>query len=263
MTHKLSNKPICIIDEDDKTIGRIFTRREAIKLLSATGGALFLSACFPVQEPNQNTPLTSNNGTAKTEHADCVVRPALAEGPIFVEQELERSDIRTDTSNGVISAGALLDLSFHITTLKDGTCIPLSNAQVDIWQCDADGIYSDTDQLGFQTVGQKFLRGFQTTDSNGTVKFTTIYPGWYEGRAVHIHLKIRTQDGYDFTSQVFFDESLTDKVFAKAPYNGRGERLLRNEDDSIYNESNGQMMLKVDETDSGYTSVFNIALDFS
>ncbi|MEM9773406.1 MAG: hypothetical protein AAF902_02415 [Chloroflexota bacterium] len=259
MIHKQTKKPVCIIDEDDKTIGRIFTRREAIKMLSATGGAIFLSACFAGQEMVQNAPAAGSNI-----NPDCVVRPALDEGPVFVEQELARSDIRTDTSNGVVSAGALLDLSFRVTSIANNACTPLENVQVDIWQCDATGVYSDTSELGFQTVGQKFLRGYQTTDADGMVKFITIYPGWYEGRAVHIHVKFRTPDGYDFTSQVFFDDAFTDQVFTEAPYNSRGERILRNADDGIYNESNGQMMLNVSKTEQGYTAAtFTIALDLS
>ena len=259
MNHTSLNKPVCIIDEDDQTIGRIFTRREAIKMLGATGGALLLSACFGGQEAAQNRSASNSNI-----NPDCIVRPALTEGPVFVEQELARSDIRSDPSNGVVSAGALLALSFRITSIANNACAPLEGAQVDIWQCDADGIYSDTDELGFQTVGQKFLRGFQKTDADGMVRFTTIYPGWYEGRAVHIHFKIRTQDGYDFTSQLFFDDAFTDEVFAEAPYNSRGERFLRNEDDSIFNESNGQLMLNVETNDQGYSAAtFNVALDLS
>ncbi len=256
MNHKNPPKPVCIIDEDDKTIGQILTRREAIKMLGATGGALFLSACFG------NQPNPAADGTVYGP-ADCVVRPELALGPVFVEQELARSDIREDTSNGVMSAGALLALSIRVSTLSDNACTPLEGAQVDIWQCDVDGVYSDTSELGFQTVGQKFLRGYQTTGADGLVKFTTIYPGWYEGRAVHIHFKIRTKDGHDFTSQLFFDDAFTDKVFAQAPYNGRGERFLRNDDDGIFEESNGQMMLNVSETEQGYSTEFHVALDLS
>jgi protocatechuate 3,4-dioxygenase beta subunit len=134
---------------------------------------------------------------------------------------------------------------------------------VDIWQCDAEGVYSDTSELGFQTVGQKFLRGYQVTDENGLVNFTTIYPGWYEGRAVHIHFKMRTNDGYDFTSQLFFDDALTDDVFAQAPYNSRGERHLRNGDDGIFNNSGGQTLLAVNKVDTSYVATFDVALDLT
>ena len=104
---------------------------------------------------------------------------------------------------------------------------------------------------------------YQFTDAEGQCGFVTIYPGWYETRAVHIHFKVRTADGYDFTSQLFFDPALTDTVFASAPYNERGERTVRNEDDGIYQESGDQLMLAVNEAADGYEATFNITLDVS
>ncbi len=135
--------------------------------------------------------------------------------------------------------------------------------QVDVWHCDAFGIYSDTNELGMQTVGQKFLRGYQITDETGIVRFTTIYPGWYQGRTVHIHFKMRTDAGYDFTSQLFFDDTLTDEVFTQAPYNTRGERNLRNDNDNIFGQSGNQMMLTVNQVETGYETSFDVALDLS
>ena len=261
--HKITpTKPVFMIDEDDLPIGHILSRRAALTLLGATGSALLLGACIPVN--NESAPDVSViNETNATLPAGCVVRPELVEGPVFVEDDLNRSDIRTDPSNGVVSEGAPLDLTFRVSSIANRACVPLAGVQVDIWQCDVNGVYSDTSELGFQTVGQKFLRGHQITDENGMVKFITIYPGWYEGRAVHIHVKIRTEDGYDFTSQLFFDDELTDEVFSQAPYNRRGERFLRNDDDGIYEESGGQMMLAVEQTATGYTTTFDIALDLS
>jgi protocatechuate 3,4-dioxygenase beta subunit len=95
--------------------------------------------------------------------------------------------------------------------------------------------------MGFNTEGQKWLRGYQVTDANGVAQFTTIYPGWYSGRAVHIHFKIRTSledNGYEFTSQFFFGDSLSDQVFANAPYTSKGQRDRLNDDDDI--ECNGR-----------------------
>ena len=101
---------------------------------------------------------------------------------------------------------------------------------MDIWHCDAHGLYSDVSDPRFDTQGKKFLRGYQTTDSNGVAKFITIYPGWYQGRAVHIHFKIRSGSGpvYEFVSQLFFDDALSDQVYNQAPYDGRGARTPRN-----------------------------------
>lgn len=141
--------------------------------------------------------------------------------------------------------------------------MPLAGVQVNVWHCDAEGVYSDTNELGMQTVGQKFLRGYQITDENGLAHFSTIYLGWYAGRTVHIHFKMRTVAGYDFTSQLFFDDSLTDQVFAQAPYNSRGERTLKNDNDGIYGQSGGQMMLAVSPVDTGYAATFDVTLDLT
>lgn len=256
------------IDNDDAPVGRILSRREVLSLLGAAGAATLLSACIargvnsgmPGPGSSDIAALATTNASLPT---GCVVRPELTEGPVFVEEDLNRSDIRLDPSNGKMSEGVQFDLTFNVTQLDNSACIPLSGVQVDIWHCDADGIYSDTTELGMQTVGQKFLRGYQVTDESGVAKFTTIYPGWYEGRAVHIHFKMRTGDGYDFTSQLFFDDTLSDEVFAAEPYNARGERSLRNDDDGIFGQSGGQMMLTVNKVDTGYAATFAVALDLS
>ena len=261
MNNRQTKRSRCIIDADDRTIGQIYTRRQALQLLGATGSALLLVACAPGDEPVADLSAIAETNAGLP--AGCVVRPALTEGPVFVDNDLDRSDVRTDPSNGNVSTGIPLDLTFHISTLANNACTPLQGAKVDIWQCDVDGIYSDTDELGMDTVGQKFLRGFQRADSEGMVKFTTIYPGWYEGRAVHIHFKIRTDDGHEFTSQLFFDEALTDIVFAQSPYNSRGERIVRNSDDGIYLESGEQMTLDVTEMEDGYTATFDVTLDMT
>lgn len=272
----VATKPNFEIDNDDLPVGRILSRREVLALLGTTGSAALLSACVPLQQgggpggsggPGSGGEAAADLSAIEEANAalptGCVVRPELTEGPLFVEEDLNRSDIRVDPSNGQMSEGVQLELTFRVSSIAASACTPLAGVQVDIWHCDAYGIYSDTTELGMQTVGQKFLRGYQITDENGTAHFTTIYPGWYGGRAVHIHFKMRTGDGYDFTSQLFFDESLTDEVFAQTPYNSRGERTLRNDNDGIFGQSGGQMMLTVNEVDSGYAAVFDIALDLT
>ena len=128
-------------------------------------------------------------------------------------------------------------------------------------------MYSDAQDLGFNTLGQQFLRGYQVSDADGMVRFTTIYPGWYRGRAVHIHFKIRGDAGsgqsYEFTSQFFFDEALTDRVFARAPYASRVRRDTTNADDGIYREAGPQLVLAVAEAGPGYRALFNLGLDLS
>lgn len=254
------------MENDDRQIGRVLSRREALTLFSVAGVATLLSACAlpnggssAANGPSAEAVATTNAGLAP----GCVVRPELTEGPVFVEEDLDRADIRTDPSNGAVSEGTQFDLTFRITQVDNNACTPLASVRVDIWHCDAEGIYSDTSELGMQTVGQKFLRGYQTTDTSGIAKFTTIYPGWYAGRAVHIHFKIRNDAGYEFTSQLFFDEALTDEAFKQAPYAARGEPAVRNSEDNIYQESSGQLLLTVDKVDSGYAATFDVGLQLS
>jgi len=143
-------------------------------------------------------------------------------------------------------------------------CAPLAGAVVDLWHCDARGYYSGVQDRSFSTTGKRFLRGYQVTDSAGTAKFSTIYPGWYPGRTVHIHFKIRTDPaskaGHAFTSQLYFDDSLTDHVYTLPPYSSRGRRMLRNEEDFIFRTGGKQLMLVLDKNGPGYTSTFDIGL---
>ncbi|MGH2566741.1 MAG: intradiol ring-cleavage dioxygenase, partial [Bacteroidota bacterium] len=142
-------------------------------------------------------------------------------------------------------------------------CEPLPDTQVDVWQCDALGVYSDVRDPNFDTVGEKFLRGYQATDRDGVAHFTTIYPGWYPGRTVHIHFKIRTQStdrrGFEFISQIYFDDALTDRAHAAAPYTQRGQRR-RNQNDGIFRRGGSQLMLSPAATEDGYSAAFEIAL---
>jgi protocatechuate 3,4-dioxygenase beta subunit len=126
-------------------------------------------------------------------------------------------------------------------------------------------VYSDVSDPSFNTSGKKFLRGYQVTGTDGVARFTTIYPGWYQGRAVHIHFKIRSAasaaSAYEFTSQLFFDDSLTDQVHATERYASKGQRTLRNSGDGIYNGGGSQLVLDVTGTADGYAATFNTALD--
>src|SRR3954452_7286456 len=114
--------------------------------------------------------------------------PALTEGPYFVDELLNRSDIRSDTATNNVQQGLSTYLTVNVSQLNNCAITPLTGAFVDIWHCNALGSYSDISQQS--TTGQNFLRGYQVTDRHGNVRFTTIYPGWYSGRTPHIHAKI-------------------------------------------------------------------------
>jgi len=241
--------------DDDRLVGRVLTRREVLSMLGATG-ILWVTRC------SGSGSLASS--TDDELPAGCVVRPELTAGPYYVEEELNRSDIRSDPATGEGKAGTRLELTFHVSSIDAGACLPLAGALVDVWHCDALGGYSDVQDPGFDTRGRKFLRGYQITDSNGIARFTTIYPGWYQGRAVHIHFKVRSapdaSTGYAFTSQLFFDDELTDQVHTGNPYVSRGQRDVRNVQDGIFNQGGPGLVLDLTPAREGYATRFDIAL---
>jgi len=197
----------------------------------------------------------------------CIVRPQQTEGPYFVDEMLQRADIRSDPATGSVKDGALLKLTFHVHRSSGSACMPLAAALVDVWQCDASGVYSDVlDANGlFDTRGTKALRGYLLTDAAGIASFTTIYPGWYAGRTVHVHFKVRTPvDGgpaFAFTSQLYFDDALTDKVMAQPPYNAKGARSTRNTGDSIFLAGGDQLVLQCTPDGGGaYAADFRIGV---
>lgn len=254
--------------DDDKPVGRVLSRREVIALLGGAG-AVLLGGCT-LEQFLSGVPLTTATTTTTSDVAlpACIARPELTEGPYFVDVDLNRSDIRVEPSDGSIKAGALLRLAFHVSDVSANTCAPLAGAQVDIWHCDALGVYSGVSDPGFDTSNQKWLRGYQLTDALGDAEFLTIYPGWYAGRAVHIHFKIRTdpdsEQGYEFTSQLFFDEALTARVYTQQPYADKGTTPdTPNTSDGIFQGSSGLLTLNISETAEGYAAVFDIGLDLS
>jgi len=270
------------MDSDDRQVGRILRRREVLALLGAAGGVAIVAGSrfsrlaatsgevAAAMVPAAAAASSANVSLAQSTVATCVVKPELTEGPYFVDEGLNRSDIRVEPSDGSVKDGAPLELVFNVSQITGGVCGSLAGAQVDVWHCDAQGVYSDVSDRSFpsSSLGEKFLRGYQLTDESGEARFTTIYPGWYTGRAVHIHFKIRTtsttSDPYEFTSQLFLDDALTDQVHAQAPYASKGQRDTRNARDDIYRGGGDQLLLNAVPLESGgYTGTFALALDLS
>jgi protocatechuate 3,4-dioxygenase beta subunit len=272
-------------DNDDLPVGRVLSRREVLSLFGFAGASLLAACTIVTPAPNAEGATAVAIATDSTAQAEagaevatvevanattvpnCVVRPEMTEGPYFVDGQMERSDIRLEPTDDSVKEGVPLTLAFVVSQIADATCMPLAGATVDIWHCDALGVYSGVSDPGFDTAGQSWLRGYQVTDEAGRVEFTTIYPGWYSGRAVHIHFKIRTtvtgNETYEFTSQFFFDDVLSDEVFTQAPYNSKGERDTRNATDGIYQGGGDMMLLNLSEANGGYATTFDIALDLS
>ena len=238
---------------ENQPTGPLLSRREVVTLLGATGAAWLMTGS-----------LIPRQAIAGAQNPSCVVRPEQTEGPFFVDERLNRSDIRSDPADGRVRPGTPLVLTLLVSRLTAGDCQPLQGAQVDIWHCDAAGIYSDVQDRSFNTIGQKFLRGYQITDARGEARFVTIYPGWYAGRTVHLHFKVRTapnaRQSFEFTSQLYFDDELTDRVHAAPPYAARGPRTTRNRQDGIFRRGGDQLMMAPTTTAEGYAATFAIGL---
>jgi protocatechuate 3,4-dioxygenase beta subunit len=170
----------------------------------------------------------------------CVLTPELTEGPYYVAGEKVRRDI-TEGKSGA-------PLTLKLAVVDASTCKPIRNAAVDIWHCDASGNYS-----AFSTPNQRtYLRGIQRTDATGVVTFQTIYPGWYAGRTVHIHVKVHVGGDVVHTGQLFFSDTVTDAVYKRVPYTRRPNRTTRNANDSIYVNGGSKSLLRIATSGSGY-----------
>jgi protocatechuate 3,4-dioxygenase beta subunit len=255
----------------------------AASLIAGTGLAVYYttlqrstgSTSTTFATSSSSTPPTSSSTTTPsiTEIQSYVVDPAVTEGPYFVDEKLNRSDIRIDPTDNSVQPGTRLVLNLSVHKTIDGAFwSPLTGAQVDIWHANYQGIYSDEAANG--TIGKKFLRGYQVTDQNGAVQFTTVYPGWYSGRTIHLHIKVRAISGstttFAFTSQLFFDDAITGQALGQVPYSARGLPDTTNATDSVFTgaSSDGavqknvgdQLLLAPTKDANGYTGTFNIGV---
>jgi protocatechuate 3,4-dioxygenase beta subunit len=187
-----------------------------------------------------------------------VLTPELTEGPYYLPLNLVRSDITEGKD------GAPLELALQVVDAT--SCEPIRGAAVDIWHADALGVYSGVVPLGANSSAPStsgtFLRGVQSTDSDGVATFETLYPGWYRGRAVHIHVKVHLDDQTVHTGQLFFDDALTTTVYrATAPYDTRPVADTTNQNDGIYRQGGAQSTLAVRRQGSGYLGTITMGVN--
>ncbi|HST25638.1 MAG TPA: intradiol ring-cleavage dioxygenase [Gaiellaceae bacterium] len=171
----------------------------------------------------------------------CVLTPELTEGPYYIAGEKLRRNI-TDGH-----PGSRLDLALSVVDAT--TCKPIKGAAVDIWHADAAGVYSG---FGAGVSSRTFMRGIQKTNAAGLAQFQTVYPGWYQGRAVHIHVKVHVGGNVVHTGQLFFSDTLTDSVYKRPPYSRRPNRDTRNAQDMIFRSGGARSLLTVRRKGSRY-----------
>lgn len=216
--------------------------------LLAGAGALGVAA-LPIAACAQQRPAARAPGLIAGE--TCPVTPRQTEGPFYFDPRLVRSEIAEGRP------GVPLRLRLQIVGAAD--CSPSRRARVDVWHCDSAGTYSGYERE--RSAGETFLRGTQFADADGIVEFATLYPGWYQGRAPHIHVMARLEDGGELTSQLYFPDALSERIYAEGPYAGRPGRRLANAEDGIFRRLGAAApVAQVTAAGGGYDAALVIAL---
>ncbi len=218
------------------------SRKKFLKqiVLSATSLPLILAAC----EQSENVPDTTTSACGDP------VTPPVPEGPYYVNENLNRSNIAET------QAGIPLTLIFKVEDIK---CNPIQSAIVDIWHCNKDGIYSD--ESAQNTVGQKWCRGYQETDLNGKCTFQTIFPGWYNGRLTHIHGKVKVGSVVKQTTNFFLPKAAEEAVYSTILYTKGQNPVTVARDVELRGDTktyNTLMMQISGDNTSGYIATFTI-----
>lgn len=171
--------------------------------------------------PSLIRPARAAPAPARLAPGSCLLTPRSIEGPFYLDPRLVRP-VLAEGRPGV-------PLRLDLRVIAVGGCTPLSGARVDVWHADAQGVYSGYEGQGdgrrLSTVGQTFLRGTQFSDEAGAVTFETIHPGWYPGRATHVHFKVFVGPRTLVTGQMYFPDAVNETIYRTAAYGGR--RLAR------------------------------------
>jgi protocatechuate 3,4-dioxygenase beta subunit len=179
----------------------------------------------------------------------CVLTPEQTEGPYYIAKEKLRRTI-TDGRPGT-------PLTLRLAVVDAKTCRPIKGAAVDVWHCDASGIYSG---FGAGRASRTFMRGIQRTNAQGVATFRTVYPGWYQGRTVHIHVKVHVHGNVVHTGQLYFPDRVTDAAYRQSPYANRPNRDVRNADDMVFRNGGKRSLLTVRRSDAGYVGLIRMGV---
>lgn len=236
-------------------------RRELIKGLGAFGlGSVFSGITKESYSINKNSDQQiSNMPKLYQGFPICWLTPQKTEGPYYFNANLMRSDIRISTNNNVFHDGIPLNMAINVIDIN---CNPILNVIVDVWHCDKDGVYSGYSQPGGNYIGHDFMRGIQLTNSSGTANFITSYPGWYPGRATHIHFKVRLNSTTYVTSQYCFLDSVNNTIYSTPLYSGRGPNPTTNAADNIFMSADPPFlrMTVVPNGNGGYDGTYTIGI---
>lgn len=237
------------------------TRRQVVLGLGATGAGAFLPLI--VGEKQKAAAVTPGP------YPTCTLTPEQTEGPFYFDTKLIREDITEGHS------GSALHLKLKV--VDAASCTPIRDAVVDIWHCDAMGEYSgyESANSGSPPEGNRgrrrqtqrnektFLRGAQVTNADGEVAFRTIYPGWYQGRATHIHIKVYLDNDDVLTSQMYFPDDLNDQVYQEATYAEHSGTRVRNDRDGIFNRAGKGPLLELTEVEGVYVGTMTLGVNRS
>jgi protocatechuate 3,4-dioxygenase beta subunit len=294
------------MNEDTRLSRLVASRRRALGLGGTLTLAGLLAACGGSDRSTDSSSGSTSASTSATDSAravptttsvtdvvalldkakTCTMTQEETQGPYWFDVDSIRSDLREDRP------GTVLNLALRVQDVSacstGATAAPVANSVVEIWHCDAGGIYagfetgsrggaggapgggprgsgetsngsySVGDSEGTTTDHGTYLRGAQVADVNGIVQFTTVYPGWYPGRTVHIHLKVHRDKKTVLTTQMFMDEGVNAAVFAKSPYSDHTGRDVFNDDDNIYDDTG---LLTVSRQGDSYLGVLNLGID--
>lgn len=231
-------------------------RRDAFRAvaITASGGLLMSQQAFA-----QEAGASASQTAALLQGADvCAIIPEVTEGPYYFDPAMERVDI-TEGRPGIPMRVRL--------QVVDANCIAMPGARVDIWHCDATGVYSgyagQGDDGAVDTTGETFMRGTQFADDNGIVEFESIYPSWYRGRTTHVHFKVFLDETNILTGQIFFPDALSEYIYLNvAPYNDRAsQRDTLNANDSIAAQSTRAAFAFIKELEEEYLVAMIVGVD--
>lgn len=220
---------------------------DSIRLLGITGIAGSIVACKKEETTTDNTDDGGSTGS-------CALTDTETDGPYPLYNSRGSAIQRVDITDG--KTGIPLNMNITIKNVNN-SCAVLANARVDVWHCDKDGYYSGYTNSGFLGTQNNsalvFCRGLQYTDENGLAKFTTIYPGWYQGRVTHVHVQVYVGNTLKLTTQIAFPETINTAVYNTSLYSAHGQNSTKNTTDNIIADSlDNELATVVANSNGGY-----------